>query len=116
MIKFGTTRIVFLIGNWAIKIPNFRYWCLFLQGLLANIEENRFSRANLWPICPVTFCAWGGWFIIMKRAWPLTIEDLETLGTTLEKICEYYPKGFVEAKLNSFGWVDNRLVCIDYGN
>lgn len=39
-VKTGVTRVVFLIGDYAIKIPKCMIWNHFLKGLLANMEEN----------------------------------------------------------------------------
>ncbi len=45
----GVTRTVFLCGRLAFKLPCMRYgWRLFLQGLLANMQEREFSRTR-WP-------------------------------------------------------------------
>lgn len=117
-IAFGVTRKVLLIGDWAIKVPNFDEWRLFLLGLLANMQEAAFSRAG-WPeLCPVLFSLPGGWLIVMRRARVLT--DVE--WTDMD---EKFKRGFMqnseytvpaELKSDSFGWLNGRLVAVDYGN
>ena len=111
-IRHGTTRTVLLIGRWAIKFPSAVEWRLFLQGLLGNLQERQFWTTK-WPeLCPVLFGCPGGWFLIMRRAIPLTREDYENF------------KGFdcedrivpVEMKLDSFGWIDGKIVAVDYGS
>ena len=121
-IKRGSTRIVFLIGNWAIKIPNFAEWRLFLHGLLGNMQEKRFS---IYPeICPIIFSIRGGFMNIAKRARELSEEEFEReiLGkckctqTSVIFIDENYRKLRIEKKASSFGWLDGKIVIIDYGD
>ena len=111
----GTTRNVILIGSAAIKIPSFIEWRLFLLVLLANMQERQFWKAR-WPeLCPVVFSLPGGWLNIMKRAKPLTREEFERLDleSWVDRDDYVVP---AEIKMDSFGWLDGRLVTIDYGN
>lgn len=113
----GVTRAVLLAGRFAIKVPKMRYgWRLFLQGLLANMQEREFSKAG-WPeLCPVLFSIPGGWLVVMRRArvmtddeWPFF--DAQAWAKASGKYiipCEF--------KADSFGWLDGRVVVIDYGN
>lgn len=121
-IKRGSTRIVFLIRNWAIKIPNFLGWRLFLHGLLANMQEKVFS---IYPeVCPVIFYVCGGFLNVAKRARELTELEYEmeiqytypttSSGNIIFKDADYYLEA--ESKPSSFGWVDGKIVLIDYGN
>ena len=120
-LAYGTTRTVILIRRWAIKIPVFREWRLFLSGLLANMQERRFAAAG-WPeLCPVVFALPGGWLLVMRRAEPLTREQFFALnygewikgGNDLPKGDWIIP---VENKLDSFGILDGRIVAVDYGS
>jgi len=114
-VSFGTTRVVILVGNLAVKIPALQEWRLFLLGLLANMQERKFWKSK-WPeLCPVLWSLPGGWVTVMKRATPLTREqydnmDLEGWTDRGEYVIP------VEIKMDSFGWVDGRLVAVDYGN
>lgn len=66
-LKWGSTRMVILFGQYAIKVPNPTEWRLFLSGLLANIQETSFSASrNPW-LCPVRFSLPGGFLVIMDR-------------------------------------------------
>lgn len=118
---YGTTRTVILIGGYAIKIPVFTEWRLFLSGLLANIQEVTFSRAG-WPeLCPVIWSIPGGWLVVMQRAEPLTREQFFALNyAEWIKGGKDLPKGEwvipVENKQDSFGYLDGRLVAVDYGS
>ena len=118
---FGTHRTVYLVGHWAIKIPVLSIWRMFLRGLLANMQEAEFSRLR-WPeLCPVLFAMPGGWFVIMRRAEPITRDEFFALDyAQWIKHGEALPAGEwiipVENKLDSFGRVDGRIVAVDYGS
>lgn len=63
-IKKGVTRIVLLIGNIAIKIPNFTYCHLhFLNGCYGNWSERNYTKIfkNLPEfynkVSPTLFCS-----------------------------------------------------------
>lgn len=115
-IAYGCTRRVFLIGNFAIKIPNFfDEWRLGLLGLLSNMQEAQFSKTG-WPeLCPVRFSIPGGFLVVMDRARELTEDEfLELDLKTWVDRGEYMIPA--EIKTNSFGYLNGKLVAIDYGN
>lgn len=111
----GCTRIVILTRRLAFKIPNVRNgWRLFLYGLLANMQERTFSRAG-WPeLCPVRWSIPGGWLVVMPRARPLSDDEFLAFDAEafIDKPDYHVP---AEAKADSFGWLDGRVVAIDYG-
>lgn len=111
----GSTRIVLLIGHLAFKLPNVAEWRLFLQGLLANMQERLFARTG-WPeLCPVLWADPIGLLVIMRRARPLTKSEFAAINWA--DFCQN--ENYVipaEHKIDSFGWVGDRLVAIDYGN
>jgi hypothetical protein len=114
VIRRGSTRTVFLLGRYAVKVPRASTWRTFLNGLLANMQERGFAVTG-WPeLCPVLFSLPGGWIVVMRRARPLTDEEW----------FEFDPTGFVqrsdycvpaEEKRDSFGMLDGRVVAVDYG-
>lgn len=114
-IKFnGITRIVFLIGKWAIKIPNFRYQhSHFLQGCYANWSEYTFCRTMKGlpeyfnKVAPTVFCTWFGLVSVQKR-----VAELERDLTENETI--YFKELTTDIKKENFGYVNDILVCIDY--
>lgn len=120
-IKYGTNRVVFLVGRWAVKVPSCVEWRLFLVGLLANMQEAKFSRAGFPEVCPVVFYFPGGFLNVMRRAEPLTMSDFENLdyaewikgGVTLPRGEWIIP---VENKLDSFGKLEGKVVAVDYGS
>lgn len=113
--EVGCTRFVILTGSYAIKIPQFKYeWRHFLLGLLANMQEATFSKTK-WPeLCPVTFSVPGGWLIVMRRARRMTRDEWDSFDPDKFRFQKEYTVP-VEAKLDSFGWLDGRVVAIDYG-
>lgn len=112
-IKHGTTRVVFLLGRYAIKVPTNVSWKLFLCGLLGNMQEVQFSPLSA-KLCPVTFSIWGGFLVVMKRAEPITREQFFAIET------DWFEEGDlslpVEFKQCSFGVLDGQLVAVDYGS
>lgn len=134
----GVTREVFLVGQWAIKVPRMCYgWRSFLQGLLANLQEVDFWSTR-WPtLCPVLFAIPGGWLVVMRRARPLTDQEWAAFDypSFVTMGCHYAaanlemqhgnprpgaePEGGmvpVENKQDSFGVLNGVIVAVDYGN
>ena len=110
----GCTRHVLLVGPWAIKVPALWSWKLFLCGLLANMQERQFSACGWSELCPVTFSIPGGWMLVMQRATVMT--EAEFVNFDVKAFCER-KDGVVPAehKASSFGWLDGRVVALDYG-
>jgi hypothetical protein len=106
-IRHGIMRTVFLVGDWAIKVPRPRWWAMFLRGFLANIHEG-FYWANTRDarLCPVVWVAPAGLAIVMRRAepWPESVP---------------LPAGFgdvsFDVKEDNLGVLDGRPVMVDYG-
>lgn len=115
----GCTRIVFLTKRYAIKIPictdGFQ---AFLYGLLANMQERLFGRLPWYQemgTCPIVFSLPYGLLVVMPRVREMTDEEF----------LEFDVDGFLnqgsyripgEAKSNSFGWLNGKVVIIDYGS
>ncbi len=124
----GCTRIVILTDNYAFKLPNFLDgWRLFLKGLLANMNEVIFSQMKLKRLCPVVLHFPLGFLVVMPKVRIMSPEefkkfDFSSIGINsseeLHKLTISEANIFldVESKYNSFGWLGNKLVCIDYGN
>jgi hypothetical protein len=82
------------------------------------MQERQFARCG-WPeLCPVLFSLPGGWLVVMRRAQVLT--DSEWLQLDEAALMELINRDDyilpVELKSDSFGWLDGRLVAVDYGN
>lgn len=110
----GTTRIVILIGKYAIKIPNFLYQHNhFLYGCYANCSERRHNitfkgREELQYVAPSYFCSWFGLLQIQARCEP-KLNDL-----TQEEIDFYENLHQGDFKKENFGYYKGILVCLDY--
>jgi len=111
----GITRIVFLFGKYAVKIPNIRYSQKhFVQGCLANIKERDYFKNHKYEgslvdyVSPSLFCSWLGLFQIQSRC-----EPKEESLTDKEK--EFFkPLCGSDNKKENFGYYKNNLVCLDY--
>lgn len=127
----GCTRIVFILKNIVIKIPRFTYsWEHFLKGIIGNIQENKtwkynsgkWESGNSYLLCPVVFCSWGGWILIMKRAdIKKHIEEIRNESQCLDAIETRYSKwvevGFKgDDKPDNYGYIGDQLVKVDYGS
>jgi hypothetical protein len=117
--KQGVTRTVLLIGPYAIKLPCLHYgWRNFLQGLLANMQERQWATMNLPILCPIVFSLPGGFLNVMPRCRILT--DAEWQDYAEMAISPEEERGDfvvpVEHKSDSYGWLNGRIVAVDYGN
>lgn len=108
MIKYGITRIVFLIGKYAIKIPNPKRHLHFLQGCYNNYSERYYCKTvkgtedyNL--IAPSYFCSWFGIIQIQAKCEP--IQNIE-YGVFINLTDDHKPE--------NFGLYNGRVVCLDY--
>jgi hypothetical protein len=109
----GVTRIVILIGKFAIKIPNFTYSHLhFLNGCYANWSERHFCKRKINSIkhlaIPSYFCSWFGLIQIQARAEP------KLCHLTKQEIKDYEGVHNGDYKKENFGYYEGKLVCLDY--
>ena len=113
----GVSREVFLLGKYAIKLPIIRYgYRKFLQGLLANLQEVEISSLGKYPeICPVLWHLPGGFLLVMPRVRVMTDEEFDNFHYTEFVFQDDYTIP-AEPKSDSFGWLDGKVVAIDYGN
>lgn len=102
-----------------IKLPTLRSYPLFLQGILANLQERLWSGHHE-LLARVHFCDPLGLFLVMERARPLYEGSLIGLERELRK---RYADGDIDIeflvadlKNDNFGYVNGRLVKIDYGS
>lgn len=115
MIKYGITRIVILVGNYAIKIPNFTYSHQhFLNGCIANWSERVYTKMYKNADCdfyskiaPTIFCIWFGLISIQKRVILLD-------RSLTEAECIYFKDQTSDIKGTNFGYLNEKIVCIDY--
>lgn len=111
----GATRMVFLFPKIVVKIPRINDWKLFLCGLLGNMQERQFAKTG-WPeLCPIVASCPAGFWVVMRRC-----ESLNDYWWQHFDYEEFIDGGDyvvpVENKRDSFGWLDDRIVALDYGS
>lgn len=94
----------------AYKFPALTSWRQALYGLLNNMNEAEHSGRG--GVCPVLWRMPGGFLNVMPRAAELT--DKEFAALNVSEFCDSN-KLIVEYKRDSFGWLDGRIVAVDYG-
>lgn len=104
--KKGSTRQVLFIGKYAIKFPLCESWETFIQGILHNINEKRWSV--LPKFCPVLF-SFGGLFNIMPKCDEITEQEFNKI-----KMDDYLC--IPENKRSSFGKLNGKIVAVDCGD
>lgn len=114
--RSGATRAVIVLRKVVIKIPTFKSWKLFLNGMLANLQERQFSCLKDKNLCPVILSSRLGLFVVMRKCYRvnhigLYLAELHRLKGALPS--EFY---LSDAKPQNFGYLDGRLVKLDYGN
>jgi hypothetical protein len=112
----GTTRVTLCIGRYAIKVPKSRRGCLANCGEL--IEWKRATPERREIMCPLLWSAPFGLINIMQRAIPLPRQEQQRLlDTDGFPDWDYMPGGPscpFEYKESDWGYVDGRLVALDY--
>lgn len=119
-IKRGVTRTVVLVNKYAIKFPTLQSYKLFLNGLLANLQEKEFNGSHP-DLAPIIFSLPFGFCNIMVRADELNVKDLsesEFRDFLLDKYKNDPLKEFMlsDAKSTNWGTLKGKLVKIDYGS
>lgn len=111
----GATRIVFLLPKVVVKIPRTDSWKFFLCGLLANMQEREFAGTG-WPeLCPIVASCPAGFWVVMLRCEPLN--DYWWHHFDYEEFVDggdYHVPA--ENKRDSFGFLRDRIVAVDYGS
>lgn len=109
--KNGVTRLVFFVGKYVIKIPNFTHCHLhFLNGCYANCAERNYCKMfNGMPeflnlVAKSYFCSWFGLIQIQQRV-QICTEHIDY--DAFENVCS-------DRKPSNFGTIDGRIVCVDY--
>ncbi len=115
VITTGATRVVILTKKYAFKIPTFATYTRFLHGLLANVQEVEWSKTGYPELCPVCVSLPLGLLVVMPRCEPLTDEQYAAFDPEQWIDRENYILP-VEAKQDSFGILNGRIVAVDYGS
>jgi hypothetical protein len=117
LINSGSTRLVLLVGQYAIKIPR---CCIkpdnkfygkvigLLEGWKANRYEYIWSKSNIHDfLCEVKYSFLFSLIIIMKKADKISRDEF----FELKKFNFTY-----EHKIDSYGKINNKIKVVDYGN
>jgi len=115
--KKGATRWVLFIGKFAFKFPSLFGWKQFLWGLLANMQEKEFSKIKNMKnkLCPVIFSLPLGFLIVMPKIQILKEGELTKEELIIFCISEEFLVP-AELKYDSFGYLNGKLVAVDYGS
>lgn len=117
MIIKGSSRWIFVIGTLIVKIPSLNSWRGFLHGLLGNMQEVKFSKMKeaQEKLCPIKFYIPFGFLVIMPKVRVLKNGELTVLQ--LQEFCANNTYVIpAEYKCDSFGYLNGKLVAIDYGD
>lgn len=113
--KHGVTRIVLLVGRWAVKVPRPTEWRLFLRGLLANLQERQWSKCGDERLAKVLWADPTGFLLVMER-----VDPLPRRFTQRHLDCILAQGRFdglpLDQHLQNFGFRGRRLVLLDYGS
>ena len=113
MIIQGETRLVIILGSYAIKVPNFlKGYKQFLYGLLSNLQEVEYQNQSKY-LLPVLFHLPFGLATVMPKANILknNLDQKTYLKITTD--IGIYPR--VDHKPESFGKWKGNIYVIDYG-
>jgi len=115
IITRGITRIVILIGDYAIKMPNFLHdHHHFLVGCECNWKERKWTKSCKHSLdfysklSPTLFCSLFGLMSIQLRCKPLD-------RSLTDKEVAYFQDVTTDVKSDNFGYLNGLLVCFDYG-
>ena len=115
MFRYGASRIVFCVGNYAFKFPRLTQ---LEKGLIGNrweIEMWKVWRPNFgWEnLCPIIISDPSGFVLIMKRSkQPVAFDGVKRVN---DECYGYYPDINVEYKPENWGEIEGKIVCLDYG-
>jgi len=84
-----------------------------LYGLIANMQETEFNELKDNRLAKILFSLPLGFLVIMERAEQLNSFNEKELNDFCIDGDFHLP---VEIKKDSFGYINNKLVAIDYGN
>ena len=117
-IKKGSNRIVFLLSDFVIKIPNFlNGHLLFLHGCLANYKERHFCKMmknvddnSLYKlVAPTLYCSWFGLVSIQVRC-------KQIKNTPDKHLLNEFNRISGDVKMCNMGLYKGNIVLYDYAD
>lgn len=116
-IKRGISRVVFLVGPWAVKVPTTRpygaradrLWA-WTRGYQANYSELRWKGTQ--GVCPVLWHL-GNILVCYRRARPVAEHEVPAQDDPWwNTVAPILP--FADRKASNLGRVDGALVWVDF--
>ena len=113
----GCTRIVFLTKKYAFKIPTFKSYKLFINGIQANLEEKNWTTLNIKCINNSYYCNRFGLLVIQKKVRQVNHRGLFWVEQRRLRVLSEYPEIHkVDVKPENYFYNElNQLVKIDIG-
>lgn len=115
-LRRGTTRTVLVIGPFVIKFARSRRGsrCNRYEADCYNRQTDHHRRELL---CPVLWCSQNGWTLVARAATPARVEEQDLIIARIQD-WDYHPNDLedppFEPKIVDWGWLDGRLVALDY--
>src|SRR5215469_741841 len=113
----GATRLVILIGEFAIKLPKPTGLARFRRGCRGNSIEERIwreERTHFPELCPVLWCIPFGLALAMPRARMMTDPEFWAWADSAEYPEHWRPAAPYEHKPADWGWIKGKPVVVDY--
>ena len=119
----GTTRVVFIVGDYVIKFPRLCKWRTFIYGLISNITEREFVARNNGVDCSalarvICSCPLGFW-LVMERA-DRVCSSMDEFKN--DKDIQWFIAYWNSTRTDTFddipaniGYFGDKLKIIDYG-
>lgn len=113
----GYSRVVFLVGGYAIKVPRVNAgFFTFVLGLMANgIEQSEWrdteDHVRRSYLCPVVW-NFSLFLSVMRRCRPATEQEAADALRAERAAWEAFT---MDTHHGNFGWLDDKLVLVDYG-
>lgn len=118
-ISKGSKRLSILVFHkYCLKIPRPHSWHAFIKGIDDNLNEKIFYSTNFDRLAPIYFSLLG---FINVMPYVKVMNDQETLeiwkdvvDSLEERNVRIMYKNIVEEKTDSVGWLNGKVVAVDY--
>lgn len=115
--KSGATRNIIILKSLGIvvKFPIINSWYGFLTGIISNLNEIDIWKNGVWAhlLCPILFWIPGGFFLVMRYAELLTIEEYFDIVSS-DEYADYLEVS-KDDHIDNYGKIDgDKIVWIDY--